>query len=783
MKNAKDSGLTKQGFRLLRLERREVIWILQLVAPTLLGIILPRATVFGTVAPFGVGLVASATGPITIPTFIATVLGYILAPASGTLRYLATLVAIIGIRWSAAGFPRVSRSVWFAPTVAFLGTVITGSALRLSGNYTIEDIIIVISESILCGGFAFFCQSIFNRNSISNIETVRLSIIVVLAIALMSLYTVMWQSISLGRIVSVFALMMISRCGFKEGCVAGILFGITAFLFVPDSLYFVPFFTLSGFLCGWFFRAKTVLLPLITTTAYVITVAVSFTAMEVLQFVVGIYEILAAGALIFLVPKKILELMRFYLVLEKSKKEELSDVRRSVSEKMISASESMSTIAGTLNKISKHFAAQRGGELGSMYLSVGEAVCNSCKHKVSCWSNHFFDCMDSLNSLTVTLKNQGCVSAEDISGYLYETCPKLEDICSYVNCHYPEYLLREETFHRLQELRYIVNDQFENVSRILSDFSKQLSTAEWRDEGQEKQIASALTREGFTVKRVVCIVNEDGRKEIELVMNKVNLQEQKTMLTHIVEKNCNRVFSNQQIENETEETRVFFSEGQAFRVVIGSSQSKCKGEKLCGDAFEIFRDPNGKQYIVLSDGMGTGGRAAVDSAITAGLTSELLRAGFGYESVLRLVNTALIAKSDDETLSTLDVACINLFTGELDLLKAGAGASLLLSKTRISRFEESSLPLGILHELDFSRACDRLSDGDVLLMMSDGVSNDGLRWVEDLLRTFDCDEGNVQELSETIIKTALRMHQNEKGDDMTVIAVKIEKLNIQDLPL
>ncbi len=782
MKDTKSSGFAKQHLQLLKAEKRELKWIAQLIIPVILGFVLPRATVYGTVSPFGVGLLAAVGGPTAIPTFIAIALGYIVNPTSGILRYLASLVAVVGLRWSVAGFPRVSRSVWFAPTVAFISFIITGSALHLGTSHSVGAVISVISESLLCGGFAYFCHILYEHDRLMDSESIRLSSVVVFSVSVMALYTVQWQGISIGRILAVLAVLIVAQCGFKEGCIVGILFGITTYLSNPEDIHWVSFYAVSGLLCGWFSHKKRVLLPLLMAIAYVMVTAASLTTPD-LPFVIGLYEIFAGGALSFLIPRKAQDRLRMYIHFENTKQKAVSDVQKAVRDKMISASQTMSNIAGTMDTVSKHFATQRGEELGGMYLSVGEAVCGNCQFKVSCWNDHFTDCMDSLNHFTSILKRQGVVTVEDAKGYLATVCPKMEEICTYINHHYPEFLLRESTFRRLQELRYIVNDQFENTAQILHDFSKQLEEMEWYDEDRAKIIFEDLCKEGFTVKSVLCIVKDDGHREVQIILDDPDLQKRLAQLNYIVENNCNRVFSNQQIEKEKGGSHIYFSESQVFRAVIGTSQSRCKGEKLCGDAFEIFRDPKGKQYIVLSDGMGTGGRAAVDSAITAGLTTELLKSGFGYESILRLVNTALIAKSDDETLATLDIACINLYTGELDLLKAGAGASLLLSKTRISRFEESSLPLGILHELTFARTRDRLSDGDILLMMSDGISNDGLRWVEDLLRSFDCDEGNMQELSETIIKTALRMHQGDKGDDMTVIAVKIEKINLQDLSL
>ena len=177
--------------------------------------------------------------------------------------------------------------------------------------------------------------------------------------------------------------------------------------------------------------------------------------------------------------------------------------------------------------------------------------------------------------------------------------------------------------------------------------------------------------------------------------------------------------------------------------------------------------------MVLSDGMGSGGRAAVDSALAAGLTVRLRKAGFGYESMLKMINTALMAKSEDESLATLDIVDINLFSGEARLLKAGAGASLLYSGGRVSRMDESSLPLGILRELTFAETVDRLTDGDLLITMSDGVSNEGLTWVEDLIKEYE-NTTPLGELAESIAQQA-RERQGDDHDDITVIVAQMQK--------
>lgn len=160
--------------------------------------------------------------------------------------------------------------------------------------------------------------------------------------------------------------------------------------------------------------------------------------------------------------------------------------------------------------------------------------------------------------------------------------------------------------------------------------------------------------------------------------------------------------------------------------------------------------------------------------MAVGLTSRLIKAGFGADSVLRLVNSALMVKSGDESLATLDVASVDLFTGRLESLKAGAAVSLLRSMGRVSRIEKASLPVGILQDAAFERSTDTLTDGDILLLLSDGAVSEGVAWVEETLRDFDA-AGSMKRLAEEIAVEARRRQQGAREDDITVVAMQVCK--------
>ena len=179
--------------------------------------------------------------------------------------------------------------------------------------------------------------------------------------------------------------------------------------------------------------------------------------------------------------------------------------------------------------------------------------------------------------------------------------------------------------------------------------------------------------------------------------------------------------------------------------------------------------------MLISDGRGTGGRAAVDGAMTAGLTERLLKAGFGFDCSLRIVNSALLYKSSEESLSTVDIACIDLYTGETELYKAGAAPTLVRRSGKVGRAESHSLPVGILRDVGFDRSTITLKHGDAVVLLSDGATTAGTDWIsQELEENIDL---TAQQLAERIAEAARRRADDNHPDDITVMVTLLnEKL-------
>ena len=215
------------------------------------------------------------------------------------------------------------------------------------------------------------------------------------------------------------------------------------------------------------------------------------------------------------------------------------------------------------------------------------------------------------------------------------------------------------------------------------------------------------------------------------------------------------------------------SQRPLLQVGRGFSQYSAGGGAFCGDSTNVFYDGCGRLIAVLSDGMGTGGRAAVDGAMTSAMAESLLKAGIGFDSMLQTVNAALMAKSGDETLATMDIACIDLFTGKTELRKAGAACTILRRGRRAEAIEASSVPVGIMPGVEFAACTRDLAAGDLVVMVSDGVIAAGHEWLMDLVLSWD-EEENPNLLAQRVTEEARKRRSDGHEDDVTALVLVIQ---------
>ena len=747
-----------------------ILWLL-------LGLVMPRAGVYGGLHPFGVSFAAAVPGAGALAAYIGGVVGYLLPGGTAApIRYIAALVAVAGIKWSLSGIPSVSRHPLFAPAVSLLSVSATGLALSAAGGIRVYDVLLAVSEGLLAAGASYFFATAIllleeGRDHRLLTAQEQASLVTAGAVVLAAAAGFTFSGISPGRMIAVVMILLLARCGKEQGgSIAGIVLGLAMAMSAPEQPVLAVSYAFGGLMAGIFARFGR----FAAAGAFVVSNLIAVMgggASETL--VVGVYEVAGASIIFVALPSSVDRLINRYFGNARDIPA-VEGLRRSVVLRLDYASRAMNEVAQTVDAVSHKLAGLSAPDLGTVYRSVSDDVCRVCGLRMHCWESHFSDTMAALNDLTPVLREKGRVERQDVSPVLSQHCGRLEDVLQKINAGYVEYAVREGAWRRLSEIRAVVTDQFSGMSELLDELAEDFSQAERVDTEAAARVTAVCEEYGLSVQDAVCILGKGGRMTVEILASDAGVRlNQKRWLAALSDA-CGRELDRPVVTRLGDAVKIALAERPRFQVTMGTAQLHCTGERLCGDTFETFTDGAGRWYAVLSDGMGSGGRAAVDGAMASGLTSRLIQAGFGPDSVLRMVNSALLVKSGDESLSTLDIVELDLFDGRMESRKAGAAPSLLCSMGRVSRIERSSLPVGILRDITAELSQDTLVDGDILLMFSDGAMAGGLEWMEEKLRAFDAKAGDVKALAEEIASEA-RRRQEGKEDDVTVLAVQIHR--------
>lgn len=440
----------------------------------------------------------------------------------------------------------------------------------------------------------------------------------------------------------------------------------------------------------------------------------------------------------------------------------------SAGERLTEAAKAIGSVSQCVSSVSKGIEALSPASDIIVCMRVRERVCGSCPLK-----DTFCPEEGEFNEITQKLAQGESVSCEDFSVNFNSKCPSTPRLADCFNRVYAGQKAVNAMQANSARNRELACSQFDWISALLSELSEEIGKGSQVLFNKEKSAMRVLADNGFDVVSVSCINPPSGAMKLTCTVKDIPASTSLSRLTAELSRELEVQFLTPKIREHKDGKELLFIRKELFRIRIGSAAASCGNQKLCGDYFECFRTES-KAYIILSDGMGTGGRAAIDSAMTVELFSRLIRAGVSLDSALSITNSALSVKSDDESLSTLDVAEIDLFSGTAILYKAGAASSFYTASGKVRTVEMPSTPLGILSKVKFSRYTLKLRGGDTLIMVSDGILGCGNTWLKDEIRSFSGGP-DANEFSENILDSA-RRRCGAKYDDMTVIAAVAEEI-------
>ncbi len=769
-------------------ERQELSALLRRAAPTfavaLLSALMNRAPLPGGYFPLGAAFLAAVPSEYATIAAIGGVAGCLtdglsfFASLEG-LRHVSALLAVGGIRWALGELPRVNTARYYPFFTALAGVWLTGMIIHgTTGSLFSYRSLFFAVEGILAG-LAAMCfvgaSPVLSHTEHTAVRWHRqtaVSLLFLLCAAALPLCRWEIGRLSPGRVALHLAVLLVLPF-LREvgGAVAGTAAGCVTAL-AEYSLYQGTVCPAAGLLAGYAARYGRIL----ASSVYIAACLTGSLATGRFDITFAA-EVTAAGVIACLVPaRSVKQLLTTVGFLHRDRISSTDQTSRITGDRLLRSSSALRGVSEIVEKVSA--GLDRHGnpkEEESVFLRAETRICADCACRDHCCGEGGEGETERIRRLMSELDGSRLRSAQDVSRALGITCIRQEAFFAELKEQWGYRHALNGAHRRISQVRSAMGQQLDGVALLLGELGGELSQPDRDDTDAAIRLTEALKAGGYEVIHVQCTENRHSRRSITITLRETDSTVLKrSELDAYVSECLGNVFGASQIQCHDNLLHMEFTEQPNYRLDVGTAQHCCHGGKFCGDACEQFEDGDGCGYLLLSDGMGSGGRAAVDGAMTCALFSRMLCGGFNCESTVKITNAALMLKSDEESLATVDCLRLNLLNGRAVFCKAGAAQSYHVREGVVNRIDPQSLPLGILRETDTARYAFTAEEGDLIVMLSDGVPTDESLWFEKLLEQYAGEP--PQAFARFLLRRAINRRPADEDDDITVMVAVVQKI-------
>lgn len=400
---------------------------------------------------------------------------------------------------------------------------------------------------------------------------------------------------------------------------------------------------------------------------------------------------------------------------------------------------------------------------------VCDRFCRRCAACSLCWERDYAVTLDTLNKISAKLYKHGKISRADLPPEFLARCTSADRMLEEIE-HENAKLLRELLTgdgSRRSAVDYAV------FSRVLSDALTRGDAAYTPDAAGRDAVATALSQIGFSADSLGVF----GTRQKQVYAFRVGggaLHCTADAIAAALETALGGRFAPPIFEFADGGINMIAKGAPSFTAEASvASVAACGGEEN-GDRVHSFAAKNGCFYAVVNDGMGNG-RVAADKSTKAALFLEkMLCAGNDVTAALELLS-AMARNDREEGFTTVDLFMLDGFTGQGTFFKSGAAPSFVKRGERIFKIRSRTVPIGILEDVDAEKTVFACEDGDAVVMLSDGVTED----IEEplWLCEFICGVDLAAADAATRILTEAKRHTLCR-DDMSAAVIHIRKTPI-----
>lgn len=751
-----------------------------------LGLLLGRAVILDFLNPFGVAFLAAAMLQ-ELNMFvvgISVLLGVLSIGEKGVLlKYLFVALPMI-IVYVASHKVRYSRRLLVSLTAA-LANLAAGYFVFYISNYYLYDLLMIILESILIAILIYIYDC--SIPIIKNYKSRRLlSAEEVVAITILAAFCFVGTEfniagLSVKNISIIFIIMVLAYLGNTgTGAAVGIIMGVVQALsgsILPSA---IGVYGLCGMMCGLLKNLGRLGCPL----GFIISNALmTFYINGSTEVLIRFYEILAASAVFVALPPNLLKTLSGYRTVfagEYLKERSYSlRVKEHAVEKLSELSEVYGSLADTLRDTVKEENYFSQTDAAQIIDQVVGRTCAGCGLSGNCWKRDFYKSYQYLFNMLTIVESGKDPRKNDSFKSFKERCMKSDEIAEGLRYYYDIYRNGIGWRKKMNESRLLVSDQLKEVSSVVSDLALKIDMDVDFDKDMEELIMVGLDSQAVHVKDVIAVKSSNGLDVDIRLDNCGGKRECIKKIIPLVNKITGRRFDKREMACDIVQESICsikLKEAHRFQTATGIARANKSGN-VSGDNYSFIELKDGRFMLALSDGMGTGPKASLESSTTIALLEKFLYAGFDKEVALKAINSLMLLKSNEESYTTVDMTVIDQYTGEVEFVKVGAVSTFIKREDEVQVIRTGTLPVGILSTIDVELVRKKLEDGEFVVMVTDGVLDcqkdivDKERWLAEIIMNIDT--RNPQRLAEEILQSCLEANGGIAPDDMTVIAAKL----------
>ncbi|AWZ49588.1 stage II sporulation protein E [Clostridiaceae bacterium 14S0207] len=762
-------------------------FIKQAMLYSLVCLLISRVKLINGMAPFGIAMLMVFSLYINKQMFlvasIGSMLGYfsLMPKIQSVGNYLICIGGLLILNYFINKESRKKKviAMFFMIFIEFIATKIIFSKMNLSLSVfyaVMEGLCIIPLYYIMNKGILCF-KSIDNKKLFDNEETISMGIVISLILA--GTWGVSFKSISLMNILGLYFVCVVGfTCGSSVGGGVGVVLGSIVGMTSLSMPVYIAVFGVCGLISGVFRDTG----KYFSGIAYAITFFIMQIYLGVDSSFLG-FELLASMALFMITPKKIYNRICLEFNVQE-KKEDLNDgymhkIRGLYDERLNKFSNLLFNISYTLDSLVDNEKLEMKGKSSALVENLADRVCCNCNMKSICWKQEMHYTYSAFMELIQNYQENNFQVPYEIERKCVNRTALMKNTEDIVN----KYIIHEMKRSSLCEGRELLSKQIKNMGETVKNIGGEIQDNIYINIELENKLKRILDKNRVKYKDILCIKDERKRDIVKLILNSCGGKKycSKDALAYVNQATGYPMYvcgDSCLIDKANGTCNVTYEKIPKFQV-SSYVAIKCKdGEKCSGDSYSANKLDDGTYTAIISDGMGSGPQASRESKASVQLINEFCKNGFSKITAINAINSIMSMKfSETEKFSTLDLCNIDLYTGRVEFMKVGAVDSFLKKANDVEVIKSKSLPIGVLDTADIEIEERKVDNGDIIVMVSDGVldyNDDSIlneKFIKECLKSIKSNE--PKEIACEVLNKALKLREYKVKDDMTVLACKV----------